>query len=273
MTSRPNQRETNQIRPLALTLGYQKFAEGSTLIEMGDTRVLTAASVEKRVPPFLLDKGQGWVTAEYSMLPRATHTRNFREVSRGKPSGRTSEIQRLIGRSLRASIDLRDLEGYSITLDCDVLQADGGTRCASITGAYISMVQAIAKLYFRGELLRWPRLRPIAAISVGLLGKKTLLDLEYIEDRDAEVDFNVVATHDGEFVEVQGTAEEKPFSRERLDELLDLAMEGIVQLGQHQNEVLKSTLEEVESLKKKGRKLVAPKSEDNLWKRPKKRKR
>ncbi|HLL80635.1 MAG TPA: ribonuclease PH [Ktedonobacteraceae bacterium] len=218
-----------QLRPVSFTVDYLDFAEGSVLIEAGKTRVLCAASVEERVPPFLEGKGQGWVTAEYTMLPRATHTRTSRERD-GRVSGRTQEIQRLIGRSLRAVVDMRLLGPRTITLDCDVLQADGGTRTASITGAYVALHRACTKLVRDGKLSAHPLKTAVAAVSVGVVEGEILLDLNYIEDSKAEVDFNVVMTAEHEFTEVQGTGEGGVFSRSTMDGLVNLAEQGIDQL-------------------------------------------
>jgi len=213
-------------------------AEGSALIEMGNTKVICTASVEDRVPPFLRNKGQGWVTAEYSMLPRATTQRTPRETGRGGPSGRTHEIQRLIGRSLRAIVDMKRIGERTITLDCDVIQADGGTRTAAITGAYVALELACRRLLQTGQIKRSPMLDQVAAVSVGIVGGRPLLDLKYDEDSGAEVDMNVVCTGDGRFIEVQGTAEGKPFSRIEMDQLLGLAGEGIQKLLILQKEAL-----------------------------------
>ncbi len=213
-------------------------AEGSALIEMGNTKVICTASVEDRVPPFLRNKGQGWVTAEYSMLPRATNQRTPRETGRGGPSGRTHEIQRLIGRSVRAIVDMKRIGERTITLDCDVIQADGGTRTAAITGAYVALELACRRLLQTGQIKRSPMLDQVAAVSVGIVGGRPLLDLKYDEDSGAEVDMNVVCTGDGRFIEVQGTAEGKPFSRIEMDQLLGLAGEGIQKLLILQKEAL-----------------------------------
>lgn len=223
-------REPTELRPIKVTVDYQRYAEGSVLIEAGETRVLCAASIEEIVPAFLEGRGQGWLTAEYSMLPRATKTRTRRESSVGRPSGRTQEIQRLIGRSLRAALDLKLLGERTLTLDCDVLQADGGTRTLSITGAYIAAHRACTALLKQGLLKGHPVQTPVAAVSVGIVDGVPLLDLNYAEDSRAQVDFNVVMTGRGEFVEVQGTAEGRPFSREALDGLLALAGQGIRRL-------------------------------------------
>ena len=220
-------RRNDQMRSLEILVGYQKHAEGSALIKFGDTWVLCAASVEKGVPAFLAGKNQGWLTAEYAMLPRATHTRSKRD-----PGGRGKEIQRLIGRSLRAAIDLSHLGERTIAVDCDVLSADGGTRCASITGAWIALALAIKKLVDSKVLPDMRALKPpVAAISVGIVGGEVVLDLPYVEDSKAEVDMNVVGDEAGNLIEVQGTAEGKPFDRKQLDAMLDLAMTGIRELA------------------------------------------
>ena len=259
-------RSRDALRPVTIRLGAMKFAEGSAQIDVGDTRVLVSASVENRVPGFLKDSGQGWLTAEYAMLPRATHTRSGREVSRGRPSGRSSEIQRLIGRSLRAVVDLEALPDRTLTVDCDVIQADGGTRTAAITGAYVATVEALAKLFLAGDIERWPMRSQLAATSVGVVDGVPLLDLEYSEDQVAEVDMNVVATSEGTFVEIQGTGEGGTFRRDELDSLLDLALKGISELCEAQNQVLAEVLAEVEEVRSKGRRRAAPpKDEKNLW--------
>lgn len=226
------------MRKVAITRHFTKYAEGSVLVEFGDTRVICTASVEESVPPFLRGRGSGWVTAEYSMLPRATHTRSSREASKGRQSGRTLEIQRLIGRSLRAVTDLSALGERSIYLDCDVLQADGGTRTASITGAYVALADALASLKGRGALERIPLREAVAAVSVGIVGGETLLDLDYDEDSSAEVDMNFVMTSSQRFVEVQGTAEAEPFTLEQMDSMRSLAMDGIQRLFRVQQEAL-----------------------------------
>ena len=223
-------RANDQLRPVRMTVDYLKHAEGSVLVEFGDTRVLCVASVEERVPGFLVGRGQGWVTAEYAMLPRAGNTRSARESVTGKVGGRTHEIQRLIGRSLRACTDLKTLGERTILLDCDVLQADGGTRTASITGAWVALKRACVRLRAQGLLAKDPVTLGLAAVSVGVVEGQPVLDLDYAEDSHAEVDANVVMTDRHEFVEVQGTAEGKPFSRARLDELLALADKGITEL-------------------------------------------
>jgi len=227
---RPSQRQPSQLRDIRITRRFTRHAEGSVLIEAGDTQVLCTASIEENVPPFLRGKGQGWVTAEYGMLPRATHTRGAREAAKGKQTGRTQEIQRLIGRSLRAVVDLKALGERQITLDCDVLQADGGTRCASITGAWVALADACALLVASGKLPASPLKDHVAAVSVGLYAGQAVLDLDYAEDSNCDTDMNVVMTGSGGIVEIQGTAEGEPFSRAQADALLDLASGGIAQL-------------------------------------------
>jgi ribonuclease PH len=227
---RPSQRSNAQLRDVKLTRNFTCHAEGSVLIQMGNTHVLCTASVEESLPPFLRGKGQGWVTAEYGMLPRSTHTRSAREAAKGKQSGRTQEIQRLIGRSLRAVVDLKALGERQITIDCDVLQADGGTRCASITGAWVALYEACQKLVVAGKLPVNPVRDHIAAISVGIYQGQAVLDLDYPEDSDCDTDMNVIMTSSGGLVEVQGTAEGAPFSRTEMNALLDLAEKGIAQL-------------------------------------------
>jgi ribonuclease PH len=235
---RPSQRQPDQLRTVKITRNFTRHAEGSVLIEMGDTRVLCTASIEESLPPFLRGKGQGWVTAEYGMLPRATHTRSAREAAKGKQTGRTQEIQRLIGRSLRAVTDLKALGERQITLDCDVLQADGGTRCASITGAWIALYEACEKLVTAGKLPANPVRDHVAAISVGIYKGAPVLDLDYPEDSDCDTDMNVVMTGNGGIVEIQGTAEGEPFSREQMSVLVDLATMGIRQLTAAQQSAL-----------------------------------
>jgi ribonuclease PH len=236
--SRSDARLTNQLRPTTLTPNYLAHAEGSVLIEVGRTRVLCAASVEERVPQFLKNSGKGWVTAEYGMLPRATSSRTPREASTGRVGGRTHEIQRLIGRSLRAVTRLNQLGERTIWLDCDVIQADGGTRTAAITGAFVALVLALEQLRARGVLNTVPVDDYVAATSVGIVDATPLLDLAYDEDSKAEVDMNIVKTGHGEFIEVQGTDEHKPFDRATLDRLLALADEGIRQMIQFQREIV-----------------------------------
>ncbi|MDB5848507.1 MAG: ribonuclease [Rhodoferax sp.] len=235
---RSGARAANAMRPVRITRGYTMHAEGSVLIEFGNTKVLCTASVEEKVPGHKKGSGEGWVTAEYGMLPRATHTRSDREAARGKQSGRTQEIQRLIGRSMRAVFDLRRLGERTIHLDCDVLQADGGTRTASITGAFVAAQDAVKTLLASGKLSASPITGSVAAISVGLLGGTALLDLEYTEDSACDTDMNVVMTGAGHFVEVQGTAEGAAFSRAEMDALLGLAEKGIGELILLQNEAL-----------------------------------
>ncbi len=220
-------RSTDQLRPVVITRHFTKHAEGSVLIAMGDTKVLCTASIEERVPPHKKGSGEGWVTAEYGMLPRSTNTRSDREAARGKQTGRTQEIQRLIGRSLRCVVDLKKLGERQITLDCDVLQADGGTRCASITGAFVALHDAVSVLLAKGLLKETPITDSIAAISVGIGAAGPLLDLDYVEDSTCETDMNVVMTGAGKFVEIQGTAEGVPFSRTDMEALVGLAEKGI----------------------------------------------
>lgn len=231
-------REPHQLRPVSFETGYTRHAAGSVLASFGDTRVLCTASVENRVPPWLKGKGEGWVTAEYGMLPGATHTRSQREAARGKQSGRTMEIQRLIGRSLRAVVDLRALGERTVTIDCDVLQADGGTRTASISGGYVALSLATRSLLASGAMKKNPIHGQIAAISVGIFEGKPVLDLDYHEDSGAETDMNVVMNEAGGFVEVQGTAEGHAFQRTELDALLDLASSGIDELLALQRSIL-----------------------------------
>ncbi|MCG8708367.1 ribonuclease PH [Brenneria sp. 4F2] len=235
---RPTGRSAQQVRPLKFTRHYTKHAEGSVLVEFGDTKVLCNATVEEGVPRFLKGQGQGWVTAEYGMLPRATHSRNAREAARGKQGGRTMEIQRLIARSLRAAIDLKALGEYTITLDCDVLQADGGTRTASITGAGVALADALNTMVANGKLKKNPLKGMVAAVSVGIVGGEAVCDLEYVEDSAAETDMNVVMTEDGRMIEVQGTAEGEPFTHEELLSLLALARAGIEHIIQAQKAAL-----------------------------------
>jgi ribonuclease PH len=235
---RSNGRAPDELRPISFTRRYTRHAEGSVLVGFGDTRVLCTATVEAGVPAFLRGSGQGWVTAEYGMLPRATHTRTAREAARGRQSGRTQEIQRLIGRSLRACIDLEALGERTVTLDCDVLQADGGTRTAAITGAYVALVDAIESLVRRRTLDSSPIHGQVAAVSVGIVRGVPMLDLDYAEDSDAETDMNVVMNSGGAFIEVQGTAEGHAFRREELDALLNLSARGIGVLIARQLEAL-----------------------------------
>ncbi len=235
MSARPSGRAPNELRTLKFERSFTRHAEGSVLVCFGDTRVLCTASVEGGVPGFLRGSGQGWVTAEYGMLPRATHTRSAREASRGKQSGRTQEIQRLIGRALRAVVDMKALGERTITIDCDVLQADGGTRTAAITGGYVALADAVDVLLQRREIQQNPLHGQVAAISVGIYNGIPVLDLDYAEDANAETDMNVVMNSGGAFIEVQGTAEGHAFRRHELDQLLDLAAQGIDTLHAAQN--------------------------------------
>lgn len=237
---RTDGRALDQLRAVRITPGYLPYAEGSVLIEMGNTKVICGASLEDRVPPFLRNSGKGWVTAEYAMLPRATQQRTSREIGRGGPSGRTHEIQRLIGRSLRAIADMNVLGERTLTLDCDVLQADGGTRTAAITGAYVAFALASQKLQRSGKLNRSLLAGEVAAVSVGIVDGIALLDLKYDEDSRAEVDMNIICTGDGRFIEVQGTAEREPFTGDQMNELLALAKKGIGELIEIQRQVLAS---------------------------------
>ncbi|MFX3634944.1 MAG: ribonuclease PH [Candidatus Pristimantibacillus sp.] len=235
---RTDGRQSNQLRPVTITTGVNKHAEGSVLIEFGDTKVICTASVEERVPPFMKGQGKGWINAEYAMLPRATHSRNIREAAKGKLTGRTMEIQRLIGRALRSIVDLQALGERTITLDCDVIQADGGTRTTSITGAFIALCLAVNKLSKTVQFAKYPITDYLASVSVGVIQEKALLDLNYDEDSKAKVDMNVVMTGSGKFVEVQGTGEEAPFSRNEFNQLLELAEGGIEELIEKQREAL-----------------------------------
>ncbi len=235
---RPSGRRHDQLRPVRLTRNYTKHAEGAVLVEFGDTKVLCTASVDEKVPPFLKGKGQGWVTAEYGMLPRSTNTRSDREAARGRQSGRTQEIQRLIGRSLRSVFDLVALGERAIQIDCDVIQADGGTRTASITGAFVAAYDAVRWLRERGMIEKLPILDFVAAVSVGVFQGVPVLDLDYVEDSTCETDMNVVMTGKGGFVEVQGTAEGAPFSLEQMDTMLELARQGIASLVAAQKNAL-----------------------------------
>ena len=239
---RADGRVWDEIRPVAITRDYLRHPKGSVLIEMGDTKVICAASIEEGVPPFLKNTGRGWLTAEYAMIPASTHERSARESSRGKVGGRTHEIQRLIGRSLRAVTDLTAFGERTIHIDCDVIQADGGTRTASITGSFVAVVDAFRKLRAEGLVDRMPVRDFVSAVSVGIVDGEMLLDLQYEEDHRAEVDMNVVATRGGLFIEVQGTAEAAPFARERLEAMTDLAARGIALLTRKQIEVLGETL-------------------------------
>jgi ribonuclease PH len=231
---RPSGRAANELRTVSIQRGFTRYAEGSVLICMGNTQVLCTASVLEKVPPFLKGQGQGWVTAEYGMLPRSTHTRSDREAAKGKQSGRTQEIQRLIGRSLRAVMDMTALGERTIQIDCDVLQADGGTRCASITGAWVAVADAVDGLLKQGLLTKNPLIDSVAAISVGMVGGQPVLDLDYPEDSGCDADMNIVMTGAGRYVEVQGTAEGHTFDRTELNNLLALAEDGIALLAQKQ---------------------------------------
>jgi len=241
---RPSGRAADEMRTIRITRGFTRHAEGSVLVEFGETRVLVTATVEEGVPSFLRGKGEGWVTAEYGMLPRATHTRSAREAARGKQSGRTLEIQRLIGRSLRAVVDMRALGERTVTLDCDVLQADGGTRTASITGAYVALADAMDTLVRRRAIASSPLHGQVAAVSVGIVNGAAVVDLDYVEDSSAETDMNVVMNNGGGFIEVQGTAEGHAFRRHELDELLNLAAASCQRLFAAQAEALAAALPE-----------------------------
>ncbi len=241
LSRRLHDRRANQLRDVRITRHYTKHAEGSVLIEFGETRVLCTASVIERVPEFLRERNQGWLTAEYGMLPRATHTRSDREAARGRQTGRTQEIQRLIGRALRAVFDLEQLGPRTLQIDCDVIQADGGTRTASITGAYVAAHDAVTKLIAAGTIARSPIVNQVAAISVGISEGMPVLDLDYVEDARCDTDMNVVMTGTGGLIEVQGTAEGAPFSRHELNVLLDLAQHGIGELLRQQKEALDAT--------------------------------
>ncbi len=235
---RPSGRRPDELRPIRFEAGFTRHAEGSVLAEFGATRVLCTASVEEGVPPFLRGQGQGWITAEYGMLPRATHTRTAREAARGRQTGRTQEIQRLVGRALRATAELRALGERTVTLDCDVLQADGGTRTAAISGAWVALVLAVESLVRSGDIKRNPLHGQVAAVSVGIYSGVPVLDLDYAEDAQAETDMNVVMNEAGAFVEVQGTAEGHAFRREELDRMLGLATTGTAAIMQIQRQVL-----------------------------------
>ena len=235
---RASGRRPDQLRPIAFEMGFAKHAEGACLIQFGDTHVLCTASIEDKVPPFLRNKGTGWITAEYGMLPRSTHTRTDREAARGKQSGRTQEIQRLIGRALRSVIDLKALGEQQITIDCDVLQADGGTRTAAISGAYVALYQALQKLVQKGKLESLPLIHQVAAVSCGIVGGIPVLDLDYSEDSSAQADANFVLTDAGAIIEVQTTAEGKPFEEEHLFEMMRLARSGIEEITSLQRKAL-----------------------------------
>lgn len=237
---RPNDRAADQVRPIKITRHYTAYAEGSVLVEFGNTKVLCNASVEEGVPRWLKGQGKGWVTAEYGMLPRATHSRTRREATNGKQGGRTMEIQRLIARSLRAVVDLEAMGEMMITVDCDVIQADGGTRTASISGASVALADAFDKLVAAGKLKANPMKGHVAAVSVGILGEDVLCDLEYVEDSAADTDMNVVMTEEGKMIEIQGTAEGEPFSHEQLLDLLAVAKKGIVDIVSAQKSALEN---------------------------------
>jgi len=245
---RKDGRAPHELRPVTITPNFIKHAEGSALIDVGDTRVICTASIQEKVPPFLYRSGKGWVTAEYGMLPRATTDRTEREAAKGKQGGRTMEIQRLIGRSLRAAVNSELLGERTIWIDCDVIQADGGTRTASITGSFVALVLALGRLYVDGNLTTWPINSFVAAISVGVIGGVPMLDLNYEEDSKAGVDMNIVATDKGRFVELQGTAEGASFSEEEMTQMMTLAKSGIASLIEKQREVLAPTLTRVDAL-------------------------
>ena len=236
---RSHNRKNDQVRTTKITRNYIKHAEGSVLIEVGDTKVICTASIEDKVPPFLKGSGEGWITAEYNMLPRSTATRKQRDITRLKLDGRTMEIQRLIGRSLRSVVDLKALGEKTIWIDCDVIQADGGTRTTSISGAFVALVDAINKLHKNKPFKVYPIRKFLCATSVGIVGEEKLLDLCYEEDSNAKVDMNIIGTDDGEFVEIQGTGEEAPFNRKELNDILDLAEKGLKQMIQIQKDSLK----------------------------------
>jgi len=245
---RSDGRTPDQMRPVTITPNFTKHAEGSVLIDVGDTRVICTASVQEKVPPFLYKTGRGWVTAEYGMLPRATSERTEREASKGKQGGRTMEIQRLIGRSLRAAINPEFLGERTVWIDCDVLQADGGTRTASITGSFVALALALSRLYLDGQIVSWPVSAFVAAVSVGMLGGVPTLDLNYEEDSKAGVDMNVVATDKGRFVELQGTGETATFTEDEMNAMLALAKSGISALIEKQREVLSAVLARVDNM-------------------------
>ena len=245
---RADGRAADELRPVKLTTNFNRHAEGSVLIEVGDTKVICTASVEEKVPPFLYRSGKGWVTSEYGMLPRATSERTQREAAKGKQGGRTMEIQRLIGRSLRAAVNTELLGERTIWIDCDVIQADGGTRTASITGSFVALVLALGKLYLESRIAQWPVAEWVAAVSVGIVNGVPCLDLNYLEDSKAEVDMNIVATDKNRFVEIQGTAEGKSFSDEDMAAMMALAKSGIAGLVEKQREALQKTMNDVNSL-------------------------
>ncbi|MBV8516722.1 MAG: ribonuclease PH [Acidobacteria bacterium] len=246
--TRNDGRAADELRPVTIRTNFTKHAEGSVLIEVGDTKVICTASVQEKVPPFLYRSGKGWITAEYGMLPRATTDRVEREAAKGKQGGRTMEIQRLIGRSLRAAVNAELMGERTIWIDCDVIQADGGTRTASITGAYVALVTALGRLYVDGAMASWPVVDFIAAVSVGMIGGTAMLDLNYAEDSKAGVDMNIVATDKGRFVELQGTAEGATFSDDELAAMVGLAKRGIAQLVEKQREALTPLLARVDTI-------------------------
>jgi ribonuclease PH len=245
--SRIDGRASDELRPVSIRPNFTKHAEGSVLIEVGDTRVICTASIQEKVPPFMYKSGKGWITAEYGMLPRATTERVEREAAKGKQGGRTMEIQRLIGRSLRAAVKPELMGERTIWLDCDVIQADGGTRTASITGAYVALVLALGKSYLEGRMANWPLKDAIAAVSVGIVNGIPSLDLNYAEDSKAEVDMNIVATDKGRFIELQGTAESGSFSEDEMSQMMSLGRLGVEQLIEKQREVLAPTLTKVDA--------------------------
>lgn len=246
--TRVDGRAADELRPVVITPNFTKHAEGSVLIDVGDTRVICTASIQEKVPPFLYRSGRGWVTAEYGMLPRATTERTDREAARGKQGGRTMEIQRLIGRSLRAAVNAELLGERTVWIDCDVIQADGGTRTASITGSYVALVLALSRLYVDGAMSSWPVVDHIAAVSVGMIGGTAMLDLNYAEDSKAGVDMNVVATGKGRFIELQGTAEGASFSDEEMLAMVGLAKNGIAKLVEAQREILAPAMARVDNV-------------------------
>ncbi len=241
--TRSSGRKNSELRKIKITRDYMKYAEGSCLVEFGETKVITTATIEETVPPFLRGKGTGWVSAEYGMIPRSCKTRVQREASKGKLGGRTHEIQRLIGRSMRTVVDMKKIGERTIWIDCDVIQADGGTRCASITGSFISLVLALEKMRKDGLFTALPVSDYVAAVSVGIIDSKPMLDLDYSEDSTAEVDMNVIMTGDGRYIEVQGTAEREPFKKEEMDKLLALAEKGIAEIVGMQKKGLKGIAE------------------------------
>ena len=240
--TRRDKRKNNELRELKITKDYIKYAEGSCLIELGDTKVITTATIENSVPSFLKGKGVGWVTAEYGMIPRSCKSRVQREASKGKLGGRTMEIQRLIGRSMRTVVDMKSIGERTIWMDCDVIQADGGTRCASITGSFISLVMALDKIRKEGLITKMPVSDFVAAISVGMLKGEPILDLDYDEDSTSEVDMNIIMTGSGKFIEIQGTAEREPFSKQEMDKLLVLAKKGVEELISAEKKILKGMI-------------------------------